>query len=158
MQQRASFGRKGQASGDSEPRPISFGKAGDASDMDRRREDFIAAERARRQQESPYDPPLDDGGPTRPFVEKSVSTAYILWFVTGAFSGHRFYIGSASIGFAQIGLRLVGAMLFFSGDMFGLYLLAAAFLWLIVDAIMLPDLVRKANSKAAAIASGRVFA
>jgi len=158
MQQRASFGRKGQASEDTERRPISFGKAGDASDMDRRREEFIAAERARRQQEG-HDPPVEgDPLPGRPHAQKSVSTAYILWFVTGAFSGHRFYLGSMSIGFAQICLRLVGGMMLLSGDGFGLYLLAAAFLWLLVDAVLLPDMVRKANARSAAISSGRAFA
>lgn len=160
MQQRApSFGRKGHGSEQPERRPISFGKVGDASDMDRRREEFIAAERARRQQEGSYDPPVEaDSLPSRPYAQKSVSTAYILWFVTGAFSGHRFYLGSMSIAFAQICLRLVGIMMFMSGDGFGLYLIAAAFVWLLVDAALLPDMVRKANSKAAAIASGRVFA
>ena len=159
MQQRASFGRKGQGSEGTERRPITFGKSEDMSEVDRRREAFLAAERARRQQESPYDPPVDsDAGPSRPFVEKSVSTAYILWFVTGAFSGHRFYLGSASIGFAQICLRLVGALLFLSGDMFGLYLLAAAFLWLLADAVMLPELTRKANKRLSEISSGRAFA
>ena len=117
-----------------------------------------AAERARRQQERPYDPPVDpDSPPSRLVAKKSVSTAYILWFVTGAFAGHHFYLGSASLGFAQICLRLVGIMMFLSGDGFGLYLLAAAFLWLLIDAALLPDMVRKANSRAAAIASGRAF-
>lgn len=159
MQQRApSFGRKGAGSEEPERQPISFGKAADASDIDSRREEFIAAERARRQQERPYDPPVDPHSPpSRPVAEKSVSTAYILWFVTGAFSGHRFYIGSASIGFAQICLRLVGALMFLSGDGFGLYLLATAFLWLLADAVMLPELVRKANARASAISAGRVF-
>ena len=159
MNQRASFGRKGQGSEGTERRPITFGKSEDMSEVDRRREAFLAAERARRQQESPYDPSVDsDAGPSRPFVEKSVSTAYILWFVTGAFSGHRFYLGSASIGFAQICLRLVGIMLFMSGDGLGLYLLAAAFLWLLVDALLIPDMVRKANKRLSDIASGRAFA
>lgn len=159
MQQRASFGRKGHGPGEPERQPISFGKASDASDIERRREEFIAAERARRQQENPSDPPVDpSAAPSRPISEKSVSTACILWFVTGAFAGHHFYLGSASLGFAQIGLRLVGIMMFVSGDSFGLYLLAAAFLWLLADAVMLPQMVRKANSKAKAIASGRVFA
>lgn len=49
-------------------------------------------------------------------------------------------------------------MMFMSGDVVGLYLLAAAFLWLLVDTLLIPDMVRKANAKAAAIASGRVFA
>lgn len=159
MQQRASFGRKGQGSGQPEGPPISFGKAGEASEIERRREEFIAAERARRQQESPYDPPIaEDVLPSRPFVEKSVSTAYILWFVTGAFAGHHFYLGSASLGFAQICLRLVGIMMFLSGDSFGLYLLAAAFIWLLVDAVLLPEMTRKANKRLSAIASGRAFA
>ncbi len=160
MQQRApSFGRKCAGSEEPERSPISFGKATDESDLDRRREEFIAAERARRQQESPYGSPVDPGfAPSRPIAKKSVSTAYILWFVTGAFAGHHFYLGSASIGFAQICLRLVGIMMFLSGDGFGLYLLAAAFLWLLVDAALLPDMTRKANAKAAAIASGRDFA
>lgn len=158
MQQRASFGRKGQGSEEPTRQPISFGKPTDSSDMDRRREEFIAAERARRQQESPYDPPVDrEEGPTLPFVEKSVSTAYILWFVTGAFAGHHFYLGSASLGFAQVCLRLVGIMMFLSGDSFGLYLLAAAFLWLLADAVMLPEMTRKANARAKALASGRAF-
>jgi hypothetical protein len=160
MQQRApSFGRKGHGSDEPERRPISFGKAGDASDMDRRREEFIAAERARRQQEGSFEPPVEtDSLPRRPYVQKSISTAYILWFVTGAFAGHRFYLGSMSIAFAQICLRLVGIMMFLSGDGFGLYLIAAAFLWLLADAVMLPEMTRKANARAEAIASGRVFA
>ena len=160
MQQRAaSFGRKGRGSDVTERRPITFGKSGEVSEMDRRREEFIAAERARRRQESPYDPPVErDAEPSRPVVEKSVSTAYILWFVTGAFSGHHFYLGSASIGFAQICLRVVGIMMLLSGDGFGLYLLAAAFIWLLADAVMLPEMTRKANKRLSDIASGRAFA
>jgi hypothetical protein len=155
MQQRASFGRKGQDSEQPERPPISFGKSRGASEIERRREEFIAAERARRQQESPYDPPAgNDPEPGLPFAEKSVSTAYILWFVTGAFAGHHFYLGSASLGFAQICLRLVGIMMFVSGDSFGLYLLAAAFIWLLADAVMLPEMTRKANKRLSAIASG----
>lgn len=142
MQQRAAaFGRKGQTSASSE--------------MDRRREAFIAAERARRAQKGHRDAPVerDQPEPGRPGPHKSVGTAYILWFVLGAFSGHRFYLGKASIGFAQICLRLVGALMFLSGETLGLYLIAAAFLWWIADAVMLPDMVRKAN-----LSSGRVFA
>lgn len=159
MQQRASFGRKGQGSDEPQRAQVSFAKSGEASEIERRRQEFIAAERARRQQESPYDlPPDEESAPSRPFVQKSVSTAYILWFVTGAFGGHHFYLASAPLGFAQICLRLVGIMMFVSGDSFGLYLLAIAFLWLLVDALLIPDMVRKANKRLSAISSGRAFA
>ena len=162
MQQRAaSFGRKGQASGETERRPITLDKAEDAGEIDRRREAFIAAERARREREGGLPAPVDRDEPTsRSFVQpKSVGTAYILWFLLGAFAAHRFYVGSASTAFAQIALRLVGVLILVSADFFlGLYLLAAALLWLVVDAFLLPDLVRKANARRAAIASGRVFA
>ena len=136
MQQRGaapSFGRKGQGS----------------SGMDARREAFIAAERARRQQEGDYsEPPAHDEMPgSRHALPKSIGTAYLLWFVLGQFGAHRFYVGSSSMAFAQIALRLVGILLVLSTNFFGLYLLGVAVLWWAVDGILLPDLIRQANSK-----------
>ena len=133
MQPRASsFGRKGQGSEPAERRPVSFGKADEASEMERRREAFIAAERARRQQNGEFDergePDLPPSRPSGP--PKTIGTASLLWFLFGAFGGHHFYLGSASMGFVQISLRLVGLLMFLSGDLVGLYLLGVAFVLL----------------------------
>ena len=149
MQQRASFGRKGQGSEEPERRPISFGKADEASEMDRRREAFIAAERARRQQEGEHVEPAgsDDLPASGNAQPKSIGTAYLLWFLLGQFAAHRFYVGSSSMAFAQISLRLVGVLLVLSANFYGFYLLGAALVWWAVDGIMLPDLIRKANAR-----------
>ena len=149
MQQRASFGRKGQASEQPERRPISFGKADDASDMDARREAFIAAERARRQLGGEHVEPAgsDDLPASSNAQPKSIGTAYLLWFLLGQFAAHRFYVGSSSMAFAQISLRLVGVLLVLSANFYGFYLLGAALVWWAVDGIMLPDLIRQANSR-----------
>lgn len=136
MQQRGaapSFGRKGQGS----------------SDMDARREAFIAAERARRQQEGEHVEPIgsDDLPAFSNAQPKSIGTGYLLWFLLGQFAAHRFYVGSSSMAFAQISLRLVGVLLFLSANFYGLYLLGAALVWWAVDGIMLPDLVRQDNAR-----------
>ncbi|HIF04601.1 MAG TPA: NINE protein [Candidatus Poseidoniales archaeon] len=60
---------------------------------------------------------------------KDVGVAYLLWFFAGIFGVHRFYLGSIGIGL--------------------LYLFTFAFLGLgwIIDAFLIPDLVKQANGQ-----------
>ena len=60
---------------------------------------------------------------------KDVTVAYLLWFFAGIFGVHRFYLGSIGIGL--------------------LYLFTFAFFGLgwIIDAFLIPDLVKQANGQ-----------
>jgi TM2 domain-containing membrane protein YozV len=58
---------------------------------------------------------------------KSVGLAYALWFFLGLVSGHRFYLGRAGSAVLQI----VSYFLFFG------------FIWWLVDAFLIPGMVKK---------------
>lgn len=58
---------------------------------------------------------------------KSVGAAYLLWFFTWFVSGHRFYLGRPGTAILQI-LS---------------YFVLIGFIWLIVDAFLIPGMVQK---------------
>ena len=79
--------------------------------------------------------------------KKSTSTAYLLWFFLGGFGAHRFYLGHTGVAVAQLLLTLVGiALAIFA---VGFLLLIPVWIWLIVDAFMIPKMVRELNEKLA---------
>lgn len=104
----------------------------------------------------PYEPI-----PTRPVPAQRyhLSVAYVtlLWF--GLFGGHRIYLGLRQSGRAMFLLTLAGAGLFYVGyrnreapgshalllSEAGIALLFIVLAWIIVDAVRLPALVRRAN-------------
>ena len=74
--------------------------------------------------------------------KKSMGVAYLLWFFIGMFGAHRFYLGTVGLGLGILALTLVG-LLFFP-------LLIAAGIWVLVDAFLIPGIIRGHNTKLAA--------
>ncbi|MBV9881570.1 MAG: TM2 domain-containing protein, partial [Sphingomonadaceae bacterium] len=75
----ATFGRKGSAAAQ--------------TDLAARRAAFLAAERARPQQEPRLGDELLAPRQGPPIAPKATGTAYVLWFFAGGLSAHRFYLG-----------------------------------------------------------------
>ncbi len=58
---------------------------------------------------------------------KSAGVAYALWFFLGLLSAHRFYLGRPGTAILQIAS----------------YFILVGFIWLLVDAFLIPDMIRK---------------
>lgn len=76
--------------------------------------------------------------------KKSVGVAYLLWFFLGGLGGHRFYAGKTGTAIAILALTIVGGLLAFAGV--GLFLLAIAGIWVLVDAFLIPGWIRNKNT------------
>lgn len=93
---------------------------------------------------------------------KSVFVAYLLWFFVGMFSIHRFYLRHWLSGLAQMALGILGPFTMIGGTglimgpligwtswgetvAIGSVALGLWFIWIFVDAILMPRLVRKCN-------------
>jgi len=59
------------------------------------------------------------------------------------FGAHRFYLGKAGSGAAQLGLLLLGTVLSIIGV--SLVLLFGLGVWVLVDALLIPGIVRQHN-------------
>jgi TM2 domain-containing membrane protein YozV len=157
------------------------------ADLAARREAFLAAERARRASQSQSESVPSGGGfaagatgygkarsaqpaaaaVSGPFFvrEKSLATAYLLWFFLGGFSAHRFYLGYTVSAGIQLFLRFGGAIAFVgsattkSGGIggLGLMMFAAGWLWMLIDGFLIPGMRRNAN-RTATTAPAYVFA
>lgn len=66
-------------------------------------------------------------------LEKNTTVAYLLWIFLGMFGAHRFYVRHTGVAVAQLLLTLT---------VFGA---AVTFVWVIVDAFLLPDILRRIN-------------
>ena len=105
--------------------------------------------------------------PTTGRPQRSLATAYLIWFLVGIFGGHRFYLGDRLGGRRYllalgcgIGLPILGlAIALLSGDLVGvtiglvawvvgLVVLLGVLGMAIVDAFRLPGLTRRANEGA----------
>ena len=65
--------------------------------------------------------------------KKSLAVAYVLWAAVGPFGGHRFYLGrtGSAVAMLVLTLSLVGFIV--------------AFIWWIVDAVLIPGIVQELN-------------
>lgn len=68
-------------------------------------------------------------------AQKSTGVAYLLWFFVGGFGGHRFYLGKTGTAVAQLIITVVG--------LFTLIPLIITGIWLLVDAFLIPAIVRE---------------
>jgi len=68
---------------------------------------------------------------------KSLGVGYLLWALLGLFGAHRFYLGKYGSGFLMLVLGLVGFAVLPAP------LLALSFLWLILDAFIIPVMARR---------------
>ena len=158
----ATFGRKGTTNPTSQPpaRRASFGQARVASaapdappadPVADRRAAFLAAERARAADAQDVDTDGMVPGKARKTVfikERSLATAYVLWFFLGGFSAHRFYLGTPLTAIAQVCLWYVSLMFFMAGNPGALYLFGLGWLWIIGDCVLIPQLRNAANERA----------
>ncbi|HZF96219.1 MAG TPA: TM2 domain-containing protein [Allosphingosinicella sp.] len=157
------FGRK--------PMAITHGAA--VSDLEARRAAFVAAERRRRIDEGEVRLSAQPASgareiPTGPFFvreEKSIPIAYLLWFLLGGFSAHRFYVGATASACVQLFLNVGGIFMLLSGAAsndvggmgFGFLMMASAGIWLIADIFLIPGLCRRAGADRAGSAAAHVF-
>lgn len=71
---------------------------------------------------------------------KSNGVSYLLWFFLGGFGAHRFYLGRNGSAIAQLLLGLLGWLPLFMGWV-------VLGIWLLVDAFLIPGMVRDENVK-----------
>lgn len=70
--------------------------------------------------------------------KKSVGVAYVFWLFFGFLGIHRFYLGHAGLGFAQL-------LLAFGGFVSGGLLWAVLGLWWLIDAFLIPSMTERRN-------------
>ena len=75
--------------------------------------------------------------------QKSMGIAYALWFFLGQFGLHRFYLDKPVSGAIMAVLGGVGWLTLVLAV--GVVALIPLWIWLIVDAFLIPGLVRRAN-------------
>jgi TM2 domain-containing membrane protein YozV len=81
--------------------------------------------------------------------KKSMAVSYLLWFFLGTLGGHRFYNGRTGSGVAQLLLTIFGVLFTFAAGL-GLLLLIPVWIWVLVDAFLIPGWVRSQNTLLAA--------
>jgi len=78
-------------------------------------------------------------------LSKSVKTAYLFWIVLGFAGGHRFYLGYPASGIFLLLMTGLGVILALVSPV-GYFVLFAPGLWLLVDAFIIPAIVRHQNN------------
>jgi TM2 domain-containing membrane protein YozV len=77
--------------------------------------------------------------------KKSMLVSYLLWFFLGTFGGHRFYNGRIGSAVAQLLLTIFGISLLTAYGL-GLLLLIPVWIWVLIDAFLIPGWIRNHNS------------
>jgi TM2 domain-containing membrane protein YozV len=75
--------------------------------------------------------------------KKSLGVAYLLWFFLGSLGGHRFYGGRTVTAIVQLLLTLAGIATSLIGV--GYLVLGCVGLWVLIDAFLLPGIIRTHN-------------
>ncbi len=75
-------------------------------------------------------------------ASRNLGIAYLLWFVLGQLSLHRFYCGQKDSAFIQIGLWIGSLVILFIFPPLGLVGLVLWFCWLVGDLFMMPGMLR----------------
>lgn len=142
------FGRKGNV-GAIAPvqRRVSFGARNpdhfEAVEIDEnalRRAAFLAEERAR--SDAPAAAEVETLAAAAPLAppDRSLKTAYILWFCAGLFGGHRFYLRRPITGALQAALFLGAWGAAVAEYYAGFGVVALSCLWLVVDGLLMRGL------------------
>lgn len=154
----ATFGRKGVAAAAPTGRRAQFvataAPAAPSADdeLARRREAFLAEERARSGRNQEVDPiesaerAKQAGLPSFP-GRKSLSVAYALWFFLSVISAHRFYLGRWITGSVQTVLWYVSLMFWMAGHDLALYPLVTGLTWIGIDLFLIPGMLRAINER-----------
>jgi len=79
--------------------------------------------------------------------KKSAGVAYLLWFFLGGFGGHRFYLGQTGSAVALLILSILSWLTILVGV--GIAGLIVVGIWVLVDAFLIPGLVREFNQRLA---------
>jgi TM2 domain-containing membrane protein YozV len=85
--------------------------------------------------------------------KKSIVVAYVLWFFVGSLGGHRFYMGKTGGAVAQLLMTIFGVLLLFAFGL-GIVLLIPVWIWVLVDAFLIPGWIRSQNTMLASQLSG----
>jgi TM2 domain-containing membrane protein YozV len=93
-------------------------------------------------------------------AERTLLLAYVLWFFTGGFGGHRHYLGRHGSAWAQMGVYWVGVAICISAIFgmnalmlgVGIVIAGGAGWWMIIDAFLIPRMVRDYNQQPTAAA------
>ncbi|WP_207632307.1 TM2 domain-containing protein [Occultella kanbiaonis] len=95
-----------------------------------------------------YGPPPGAYGAYGPIAppHKDTTTAYLLWFFLGGFGVHNFYLNRVGPGIGQIGLNLLGWLTVWI--LIGWFAFVALAIWWIIDAFMIPGIIREQNYRA----------
>lgn len=141
------FGRKGNADGGvAGPPRVAFGvrdpdhfEPVEIDEEALRRAAFIAEERARAEVTAEAESP-----PPEPAVaaDRSLRTAYILWFCAGLAGGHRFYLRRPLSGAVQAVLFAAAWAAAIAEYYAGFGVIAVSCLWMLADGFLIPRLHR----------------
>ncbi|MFT8243951.1 TM2 domain-containing protein [Roseomonas sp. BN140053] len=77
--------------------------------------------------------------------KKSALVAYLLWFFAGFLGGHRFYLGRIFTAVLQLLITLLSAL--FTVLVIGVFGLMLVGLWVLIDAVLIPGMVREHNNR-----------
>jgi TM2 domain-containing membrane protein YozV len=75
--------------------------------------------------------------------KKSTGVAYLLWFFTGGFGGHRFYLGRTGSAVGQLILNVLGWCTVWFGV--GVIFFVALGIWLLIDLFTIPGMIAQHN-------------
>lgn len=79
--------------------------------------------------------------------KKSMAMAFVLWWIAGAFGGHRFYLGRTGSATAMLCISLVSIPLMFL--LIGFFTILITAVWALVDVFQLAGWVRAHNAEVA---------
>ena len=169
------FGRKGVLAGApahagfgsmSRPAPRNVARALDHDDgLSPAARAFIAAERGRVVEQDVDDDDRGDAAtsamrlsPPRTKFDRSMMLAYVLWWFSGVIGAHRFYLGAHRSGLAMLGLLFGGLLVMLAVPLLGVAMICACFGWTMVDAFLIPGLMRKYKASHRSEELAHVFA
>ena len=117
------------------------------NELERRRAEFLASERARSEQAVDVEHRRAAPAVAAPIFAsgRSLGIAYVLWLLLGLVSAHRFYLGRPLTGIAQTSLWYVSLMFYMAGHEVAVGTLGAGLLWVAVDSYFIPGLTRETN-------------
>lgn len=80
-------------------------------------------------------------------MKKSPVIAYLLWWFLGVFGGHRFYLGKTGSAVAMLVVSLCAIPLMLVA--IGFVMIFVTAIWALIDAFLIPGMVREHNMRLA---------